>query len=246
MHWTTDSASKPRFPIVGFLFGLPFAAFGLFAACLVWSTCWTWWQERSYVPAQAQIVSAELRISSGKGKTYNVRAQYRYQFEGRDYTAENTGGGSGSDNIGDFHEDMFEGLDAARRDGTTVTAWIDPAQPHRATLNRELRWGMAAFMMLFAVAFGAVGIACLAGLTGGPIVKGRSVIPDGAIERLMIALALWTNLLTVPLMLTAIAQALEAPSPMHLLALAMFAGSCLITRKALQLYRRRRDLPLPR
>ena len=101
-------------------------------------------------------------------------------------------------------------------------------------------------MSVFAVAFGAVGIACLTGLIGGAIVKGRTVIPEGAIERIMVALAVWTNLLTVPLALTAVAQALNAPSALHLLPLIMFGASCFITRKALQLYRRRRDRAPPR
>ena len=147
------------------LFALPFAAVGV--GVFVWSG-WTlldWRDAASWVPVSAEIVSVELEehADDDGGSTYETTATYRYDYDGTSYTGTRVAIDTGADNIGGFQHQLYDELRAALDGRTTVTAYVDPDEPSRAVLNRQLRPGLFALKGLFALAFGGVGFGLLFG-----------------------------------------------------------------------------------
>ncbi len=163
------------------LFALPFAAVGVVASYWVVSTLASWQRMANWVGVPADLVSLDLRShgSSDHATTYKVVAQYRYRFDGRDYTGDRVAISDFSDNIGSFHRDLYAQLRAAQRRHQPVTVYVDPQQPASAVLNRDPRWPLLAFQSLFALIFGGVG----GGLMYGAIVGGKKVAAQRELQR---------------------------------------------------------------
>jgi hypothetical protein len=145
------------------LFALPFMAVGVAALCLALNDLWSWTQMSRWQSVPAQLESLDLTTgSTDDSTTYRVRATYRYSFAGRSYTGDRVAIDRMADNIGSFQHDLYASLRAAQAVGR-VTAYVDPAQPSSATLNRDLRPLLLVFEAVFALAFGGVGVALLFG-----------------------------------------------------------------------------------
>lgn len=144
----------------GLLFGGIFASVGLgFLFLSIIPTLYEAWQMQGWQPVQAEVLSAHLnRNSSSDGTTYNASASYRYRWQGRDYTANRVGIDTGSDNIGDWHQQQYRRLKRAADNKRNVTVWVDPQAPQNAIVDRDIRWGLFAFKMIFVVAFGGAGL----------------------------------------------------------------------------------------
>jgi len=150
------------------LFALPFAAVGVGASYFALDDVWTWARMSRWEGVPAQLASLDLAERSSDGTTtYRVRASYRYAYAGRDYTSDRVAIDRMADNIGSFQRDLFASLQSAQRRGGRVTAWVDPADPSHATLNRDLRGLLLAVQAVFALAFGGVGCALLIGGRSG-------------------------------------------------------------------------------
>jgi hypothetical protein len=146
------------------LFALPFAAVGVGALYFALDDVWTWARMSRWEAVPAQLVSLALtEHSADKTTTYGVRASYRYSYAGRDYTGDRVAIDRMADNIGSFQHDLFASLQAAQGRGGPVTAYVDPADPERATLNRDLRALVLAAESVFALVFGGIGFALLIG-----------------------------------------------------------------------------------
>lgn len=146
------------------LFALPFLGFGLFAGYRISTTLWAWFQMRSWVEVPAELVSVDLESHDGsEATTYEVKAEYRYFFEGSEYSGTRVALHQGSDNVGDFHEETYRELSRARSGGTPYPCFVDPHSPSRAVLNRDLRLSLLGFHSIFLVAFGGVGAGLIAG-----------------------------------------------------------------------------------
>ena len=146
------------------LFALPFAAVGLGALYFALDDVWTWARMSRWEAVPAQLASLDLAQNSNDGtSTYRVLAGYRYSYAGRDYTGDRVAIDRMADNIGSFQRDLYADLEAAQRRGGRVTAYVDPSDPARATLNRDLRWPLLALESAFALAFGGIGFALLIG-----------------------------------------------------------------------------------
>lgn len=145
-----------------FLFALPFAGVGVFMGFLtIWSVA-DWFSMRSWVPVDAELVSVDLEESRGSDSTtYEVTASYRYTYDGRQYIGLRVGLHTGSDSIGGYQRDTYRKL-AARR-GKTVVCFVDPDEPSRAVLDRNLRYERLGFYLLFVVLFGGAGFGLMAG-----------------------------------------------------------------------------------
>lgn len=160
------------------LFGLPFfcvgAGFLLFsvAPALFDAARMASWAETQGVLSQAQLISNR----SSKSTTYSVEAEYRYGVEGRDYRGSRVDIGSGSDNIGDYQQELGNRLRMALQNGQRVSVWYDPDNPDDAVLVRDLRFGLLGFQSIFVILFGGIGGAMLYfGLSG---VKTAAVLPN--------------------------------------------------------------------
>jgi hypothetical protein len=120
---------------------------------------------RQWEPMPAQLLEVRLassRSSSGN-TTSRVHARYRYVVAGRIYTGERVAVSSMADNLGDFWYQLGWQLKRAHQQGKPVTAWVNPADPTKAVLDRSLRWPLLGFWAIFIVVFGGTGVGMLAG-----------------------------------------------------------------------------------
>jgi uncharacterized protein DUF3592 len=133
-------------------------AVGVAALCFALNDLWSWAQMSRWEPVPAELESLDLATGSTEDSTTSrVRATYRYVFAGRAYTGDRVAINRMADNIGSFQRDLYLSLRDARAAGA-VTAYVDPARPSSATLNRDLRPLLLAFEAVFVLAFGGVGI----------------------------------------------------------------------------------------
>ncbi|WP_053094213.1 DUF3592 domain-containing protein [Cellvibrio sp. pealriver] len=142
------------------LFALPFAGVGVgFLLFGVIPNLYEWQQMKSWPQVEARLLDAGLHTSRGDDSdTYRAYARYTYRYQMQDYTSERVAIMGGSDNIGDFQSDLARQLELAQRMGQPVPAWVNPNNPGDAVLNRELRWSLLGFKMIFVLVFGGVGI----------------------------------------------------------------------------------------
>lgn len=172
----TGRGAKTKRGWITALFGLPFAAFGLGMLFLsVIPNLHDAWRMQFWEHRQAQLLSAEL---AGNDGTSRAEATYRYSYQGLQFTGDRVAIIEWSDNIGPFQQRLGSQLEQAFQQGRAVDVWIDPDDPQKAVLNRELRWGMIGFKMIFVVIFGGIGLGIIwAGLRA----KGNTIAhPKGA------------------------------------------------------------------
>ncbi len=142
------------------LFALPFAGVGIgFLVFGVIPNLYEWQQMKHWPQVEARLLDAGLHTSRGDDNdTYKAYARYSYRYQMLDYTGERVAIMGGSDNIGRFQQDLARQLELAHRMGQPVPAWVNPNDPNDAVLNRDMRWSMLGFKMIFVLVFGGVGI----------------------------------------------------------------------------------------
>lgn len=145
------------------LFSLPFAGGGLGLLLLsVLPSLYEWQQMKSWPQVQAHLLEASLTTHQGsKSDNYQATARYSYRYQMVDYTSERVAIMGGSDNIGHFHQTLVAQLQLALTRQESVPAWVNPDNPADAVLNRDMRWGLLGFKMIFVLVFGGVGISML-------------------------------------------------------------------------------------
>ena len=153
---TVKSQKKQGSRWPGVLFGLVFFSVG--AGFLVFSVVPNLWdvaRMQGWVPVQADVVAADLETgSSDGGTTYKATAKFRYEFKGQRYTGSRVGiADGGRDNVGDWHQLTHGKLNGRRH----VMLWVNPADPSESVFDRELRWGLLGFKMIFVIVFGGAG-----------------------------------------------------------------------------------------
>lgn len=119
---------------------------------------------RQWEPVPAQVLEARLASSrsSNGNTTSRVHARYRYAVAGSTYTGDRVAVSNMADNLGDFWYQLGWQLKSAQQQGKPVTAWVNPADPTEAVLDRSLRWPLLGFWAIFLVVFGGVGGGMLA------------------------------------------------------------------------------------
>jgi hypothetical protein len=139
-------------------FGI-FAAVGLgFLFMSVIPTLHEAYVMRSWVPVDAHIQTAQLHTYSNDGTTYQAKATYQYSYNGQRYQGNRVNHTTGNDNIGSYQQEMAEMLKHRQSTRLPLTIWVDPANPDQSIIDRDIRWEMLAFKLLFVVLFGGVGI----------------------------------------------------------------------------------------
>lgn len=153
-----------------FLFALPFLAGGLWMGGVALSAVVNHVRTAAWVEVPATILESELVSDSGTGShTQWVRARYRYEYGGQTYEGKRVGLHHGGDSMEEYHRSLFNELDHHRRQGTPYPALVNPGDPSRAVLRRDLRGRLLAFELIFFLAFAGVGSGLLA--VGIPIVR---------------------------------------------------------------------------
>jgi hypothetical protein len=161
------------------LFALPFAAVGVGAFIWVGLTLLDWRAASGWVEVRAELISVELEEHVDEDSTtYQTTATYRYGYAGQTHTGHRVAIDTGSDNIGDFQQQLHSELRTAYDRGAPVLAYVDPDEPANAVLNRELRAGLLALKGVFALVFGGVGF----GLLVGARVGGKKLAAEHALR----------------------------------------------------------------
>lgn len=98
---------------------------------------------------------------------------YSYTFNERRYTGDRLGPSvfRGTDNVGDWQEQTKARLGKARSSGQPITVWVNPEKPSESMVHREIRWNLLVIIMVFALAFGAMGL-------GGLIAAVYTLLPE--------------------------------------------------------------------
>lgn len=120
----------------------------------------TTWEARHWAPVAATVVEhAVVHHRRGVG----LHVVYRYEWAGRFYLAERLGPEpDGRAQGGEPVQRWSERLTRAQRDGVTVSAWVDPAAPHRALLQRRPDPVQLLLALPFALGFTSLGAALCA------------------------------------------------------------------------------------
>jgi len=160
------------------LFGLPFFAAGCITGYFALRAMVTYYEAQHWVETKATIQSVDLQSHSGDhSTTYKVVCTYAYEFGGRPYSNQRVGLSGGSDNFGSWQQDTYYRLKQAHHDRQSVTCYVDPKEPQHALLDRKIRFGWLAFMLLFSSVFGSVS----GGLIGGSFYAGRVLRRNAAL-----------------------------------------------------------------
>ncbi len=175
-----SSIGLALFGLVFFLVGAGFLAFSVVPNLYDWMRMQAW----VAIPAELEHLDLETHRSDDS-TTYKVVARYRYDFDSRHYTNDRVGISSGSDNIGDWHRDTYSVM---RR--VPLSVWVNPENPEESVFDRELRWGLLGFKLIFVVVFGGVGTAILWFATrkraprpaGAPLWRGKAEWRDNHIR----------------------------------------------------------------
>jgi hypothetical protein len=144
----------------GALFGLLF--FGVGAGFLLFGVIPNLWDAmwmRDWVVVPAEVVQLDLKSNHGDDTTtYKVIARFRYVYDGRSYTGDRVGiADGGSDNVGDWQHHTWSRLKGRKH----TTLWVNPAKPSESVFDRDLRWGLLGFKMIFVIVFGGAGAVVL-------------------------------------------------------------------------------------
>lgn len=141
----------------GVIFGGIFFFAGLMAAYFSFGQMTVkYFATADWYPVYAQLNELELQRNYGESTTYSVNASYSYSVNGRDYQGSRVGLSSGSDNIGDYWQELYERLNQ-QRSQDQVFVLVNPDDPQQAMLDRTYRWEQLAFGMLFVLTFCVVG-----------------------------------------------------------------------------------------
>ena len=134
-----------------FIAGLAIFIWGVIASVNVWRA-----QDWSMV--DAEMVNLEQVSSTDDGSTtYGVKGSYRYRFNGNDYQSNQVTFYSGTDNIGDYQQQLYRNLQRASNQ-QRLKAYVNPESPQESVLDRTMRWGMLGFYSIFLLVFGGVGL----------------------------------------------------------------------------------------
>jgi hypothetical protein len=157
-------------------FALPFALVGVLCGVGVAFDLWTWQAAQRWVETPAQVLESELKTHDGDDSdTYSVVARYRYEFQGKPYEGDRVTLHQESDS-GDYNRDRATALEGIRKAGGKTVCYVNPRDPARAMLYRDLRPGLVAIKLLAALLFGGVGFGLLyAGLYGAKSAKRKEV-----------------------------------------------------------------------
>jgi Protein of unknown function (DUF3592) len=145
--------SKKAIVLIALMFAIPFGLFGLFSASNLAKNIWDWSRARYWQSVPASVIDTALVRSTGSRGTLYVTARYRYLFLEKAYEGAQVGLSQGSDNIGTWHRDMYENLVEAKRTGHLIEVWVDPDNPKRSVIDRDIRWKLVAFSIPFVVLF---------------------------------------------------------------------------------------------
>lgn len=134
---------------------------GIGLPCLVFLCLfdiYDWQCMKSWIPVDAMVVNVKLHESIGENSAaYSVRVNYSYEYQNQKYQHNRVTISSGSDNVYDYHQDLYGRLNKQFNDGEPIRIWLDPNNPQNSIIDREMRWGVFVMRLVFAVILCGIG-----------------------------------------------------------------------------------------
>jgi hypothetical protein len=174
---------------------------GFLALWALGGTIYDGWRAGDWVKVKADLIRVEGNSAS-----------YAYTWEGRKLTSSRVGSlrFGGTSEVDDWDDRIADALASAYAEKKPVMAWVNPADPTEAMLDREVRWMLVLILMPFAFCLAAGGVWGFLALGAKAIgwdwrVKGRPLLKP----RLRSALGTWVaafawNAVALPIALLAI------------------------------------------
>jgi hypothetical protein len=139
------------------LFGLPFLLIGVGIGAWGVRSWLLYAQSGSWTQVAATVRAVEfVEQPDTHGSTYSVEVTYEYEYEGKTYTGHRVGILGGRSSSYETNQRRYKELDAARRNGKTVVAWVNPSSPDQAVLYRQ-RETWLLIMIPFGLSFAGAG-----------------------------------------------------------------------------------------
>ena len=157
------------------LFALPFFSVGVWMLYSISTAFIDVVRMDNWLQVEAQLLSAGYTTHSGESITYEAYANYAYHVDGRRYTSDRVSVFGGSDNIGDYQQDLGRNLGAAHSRGESILVYVNPNDPNEAIIDRGIRWGMVGFRSIFVFVFGGVGLGLLIAAWKAPKEKDKTL-----------------------------------------------------------------------
>lgn len=101
---------------------------------------------RQWQPAQADLRS----VSGSENQTFAI---YIYKFNGRSYRGTRVSVTHFKNNIGSYHKDLQNRLRLQQDSGESLPIWVNPLNPGEAMIDRDMPWGIFAFISVFCSIF---------------------------------------------------------------------------------------------
>ena len=139
--------------IFGLVIGAAFATGGVFIALETAVPTYQSWQTmQSWQSSPATLINVT-------GSSNDTEATYRYTVAGVDYQNDRVYVSSFKDNIGSYHQELFQHLQWLKDNYQSVTIWYNPNDPSHSVIDRDMRWGLFALMAGFCSVFILTGLA---------------------------------------------------------------------------------------
>ncbi len=138
------------------LFALPFAVAGIGIGLWLGSDILAQRRMRNWQETSAKILRAELKTNwDSEGTTHETcRAEYTYQFGGRQYTGSRVSICNGNDESGSY---QYYQLSEYQKSGNSFPCYVNPDNPAESVIFRDLRWDAIVGKGLGAFMFGSAG-----------------------------------------------------------------------------------------
>lgn len=138
--------------IVGLIIGIAFASGGVFIALETSVPTYQSWQAmKSWQSTPATLIKVN-------GLENDTEATYRYMVSGVAHINDRVYGSTFKDNIGSYHQDLYQELQWLKDNYQPVTIWYNPDNPEQAVIDRDMRWGLFALMTGFCSVFILIGL----------------------------------------------------------------------------------------
>ena len=135
-----------------------------------------YYEVQSWVSVDAYVLSAKVHSELGrlppprhhgkkvsprtksneKGKKvlmYRPEGQFRYDYMDKPYTSSDLSLKKGLSSYPEFAQNLIAQLQAAQRNNTPVTAYVNPDNPREAVIDRTIDWGVSAVGAVFGSIF---------------------------------------------------------------------------------------------
>lgn len=138
--------------ILAAIFGLVFAMGGVFIANeTAIPTFQSWQSMQTWQATQGELISLDSAPN-------DTRATYTYHVDGQTYQHDRVYVAPFTDNIGDYHQELYSRLYRLKAQSLPVTVWYAPQDPQQAVLDRDMRWGLFTLVSVFCSVFILAGV----------------------------------------------------------------------------------------